>query len=218
MADPVKDPKETQSQISKIEGQEHSPVAKLPASVLDGRLHFGIEITVTASGKLSTIVIPDAGEVGNGAPIYITGPIGLQGENLKEFLKAKGVELPSALEGLIKNTTITCDAFYYSTKPVTFKKGDGSWKELKDRLKLSDADWNALLEKLKNVTEYKIEEGPLLMMFTIDFDGGLIQSLTGDEHIGKLFDVTRGSIRVLRCPQDRQDILKDYVKQLEASS
>ena len=199
-----------------------APAYDLPDRVFDGDLHYGIAITLTASGKQSTIMIPDASKISMGEPVYTTGRVGVHGEALIDFLKAKGVNLPKALSDLIGNTTISCDAFYYSTKPVTFKKDDDKCKELQKRLGLADTEWQ---EWLKNhaigsdkPNEFKIDEGPLLMMFSINFDKGLIGSLTHEEHLGDLFDITGGSVRVVRCPLEKIGTLKDYVKQLQQIS
>ena len=198
-----------------------APAYDLPDRVFDGELHYGVAITVTADGKQSTIMIPDASKISKGEPVYTTGRVGVHGEALMNFLKAKGVNLPGASSRLIGNTTISCDAFYYSTRPVTFKKDDDKYKELKTRLILPDKEWE---EWLKNheisgtSDEFKIDEGPLLMMFSINFDKGLIRSLTNEEHLGDLFDITGGSVRVVRCPLDKTGTLKDYVKQLQQIS
>lgn len=193
-------------------------VHELPDGVFDGEMHFGVAITVTADGKQSTIMIPDATKISKGAPVYTTGRVGIHGEHLTNFLEKKGAKLPKALSDLIGGCRISCDAFYYSTKPFTFKKDDGKFNELKNKLGLSGTDWNEWLNmylKSGSSDEYEIDEGPLLMMFSIDFDKGLIGSLTGDEHLGELFDVTGGSVRVLRCPSDKADTLKEYVKFLQ---
>jgi hypothetical protein len=193
----------------------------LPEGVCNGELHYGVAITVTADGKQSTIMIPDASKISKGEPVYTTGRVDVRGEALMKFLQTKGVSLPNALSRLIGNTTISCDAFYYSTRPVTFKKDDDKYKELKTKLILPDKEWE---EWLKNHAtsgksdEYTIDEGPLLMMFSIDFDKGLRGSLTGEEHLGELFDITGGSVRVVRCPGAKTGTLKDYVKQLQQIS
>jgi len=62
---------------------------------------------------------------------------------------------------------------------------------------------------------YTGKDGPLLMVFTLDFDagkehGGLIKELSGSEALGKLFDVTGVSLRVFRCSKEDFKRLKDY--------
>ena len=139
----------------------------------DGNIHTGIAVVVSSDGKPSTLMIPDLTKVTDGAPVYITKPVRIDGKNLKEFLKNKGVTLPAAVTNLIEDTKISCEAFYYSN-------------------------------------------GPLLMMFAIKFEKGLIESLTGDKDLGALFDIQGASVRVLRCPEKSFDVLKKYVAGLEA--
>lgn len=74
--------------------------------------------------------------------------------------------------GLIEDTTISCEAFYFTTN------------------------------------------GPLLMMFALRFNRGLIESLTNDPALGALFDVKGASVRILRCKPEAFDTLKDYVAAL----
>jgi hypothetical protein len=62
----------------------------------------------------------------------------------------------------------------------------------------------------------KAEAGPLLMMFTIQFQRGLIRSLTGDDALGNLFDIKGASIRVIKCNKESFETLKDYVAELTA--
>jgi hypothetical protein len=58
------------------------------------------------------------------------------------------------------------------------------------------------------------EKGPLLVMFAVQFEKGLINSLTGSEDLGKLFDIKGGSIRVLKCEQGDFDKLQKYAAEL----
>ena len=74
--------------------------------------------------------------------------------------------------GLIEDTTISCEAFYFTTN------------------------------------------GPLLMMFALRFNRGMIESLTNDPALGALFDVKGASVRILRCKPEAFDTLKDYVAAL----
>ncbi len=56
---------------------------------------------------------------------------------------------------------------------------------------------------------------PLLMMFSINFkDAGLIETLTGDKALGKLFDITGASVRIFRCPEPSFAVLEEYVRSL----
>lgn len=63
---------------------------------------------------------------------------------------------------------------------------------------------------------YWTQNGPLLMMFALKFDEGLIGTLTGDADLGKLFDIQGAAVRVLRCPQSSFDVLKKYAAGLSA--
>jgi hypothetical protein len=63
---------------------------------------------------------------------------------------------------------------------------------------------------------YFTSDGPLLMMFALTVQDGLIRSLTGDEALGKLFDVQGASVRIMRCPASSYSVLQDYVAELTA--
>ena len=219
-------------------GEDHSPIVTLPTSVFNSRFHVGAEVTITASGNPSVIVIPDITSA-DGFTMYITGPIILDGANLKKFLDQHHVTLPNSIADLTKNTKISCDAFYYSSIKKEYKSDDlAKLGELQKKMNFDDKEKDKFYEWLNehgnpepklpesasmttlpaDHTVYKIEEGPLLMMFTIEFKEGLITSLTHGSNIGDLFDITRGSVRIVRCPQDRQDVLKEYVKRLQEGS
>jgi len=158
----------------------------------DGTVHVGAAIMVTSDGNPSTLMIPDVTKIPTGAPVYITKPIRIDGKNLQAFLKEKEIQLPPAIggtpaipakdsqkavpakPGLIENTKISCEAFYFTTN------------------------------------------GPLLMMFQVMVQDGLIASLTGDDALGKLFDVQGASVRIIRCPKTSYSVLQDYVAELTA--
>ena len=104
----------------------------------------------------------------------------------------------------------------FITKPIRI---DG--KNLKAFLKNKGVD---LKESINNLIEdtqisceafYYTQNGPLLMMFALKFEEGLIASLTGDEDLGKLFDVKGAALRVIRCEEKNFDILKQYAAGLE---
>ena len=134
---------------------------------LDGKSHFGVAVTVSSGTGLSTLMIPDITGVSTGQPVFITKPISLVGKNLKDFFTAKGLTIPAPVLNLIEDTTISCEAFYYS----------------------------------KDV---------ILLMFALKFDAGLIKSLTGDEAIGKLFDVKGATLRMINCPKASFSVLQKY--------
>jgi hypothetical protein len=150
--------------------QEESTAVVLSGAekLLDGQTHTGVAVLVTSDGKPSTLMVPDITKVTDGAPVYITKPIRINGQNLKAFLAKKNVNLPEKVTKLIEDTMISCEAFYYSNN------------------------------------------GPLLMVFAIKFEEGLIGSLTGEPELGALFDIQGASVRVLRCPQNSFDVLKQY--------
>jgi hypothetical protein len=57
-----------------------------------------------------------------------------------------------------------------------------------------------------------------LIMFALTFDVGLIESLTGDAKLGKLFGVKGVAVRVIKCPKESFKVLKKYVAGLSAKS
>jgi hypothetical protein len=68
-----------------------------------------------------------------------------------------------------------------------------------------------------NAFYFTAKNGPLLMQFALQFDEGLIKSLTGDEDIGKLFDVEGVSVRVFRCSEAAFPNLQKYAAELTAA-
>jgi hypothetical protein len=111
--------------------------------------------------------------------VYITRPIRLEGENLKEFLTDKGILHKDETSGEVK-------------EPI------GKFLDI--------------------TTISSKEKGPLLMMFDLktqdDAGKGVIATLTGDEALGKLFDVTGISVRVLRCSAGSYQVLAKYAAEL----
>lgn len=154
--------------------QELSPVLSGAEKLLDGQTHTGIAVLVGSDGKPSTLMIPDVTNIEKGQPVYITKPIRINGEGLKNFLSEKGVSLPEAVTNLIEKTEISCEAFYYT------------------------------------------KDGPLLMMFALKLEAGLIETLTGDKDLGKLFDIRGASVRVFRCSKENESfsVLKNYCAEL----
>jgi hypothetical protein len=106
----------------------------------------------------------------------------------------------------------------YITKPVRI-----NGKNLKAFLANKKVD---LPEQVSNLIEdtqisceafyYSQAPGPLLMMFALKFEDGLIESLTGDADLGKLFDIQGASVRILRGSQTSADVLKKYAAGLSA--
>jgi hypothetical protein len=147
-------------------------------SLLGTETHVGIAVRVKSSGGPSVLMIPDVKGAKTGAhPVYITKPITLELDKLKNFLEKKGVDLPDPLGDLLKDSSVACNAFYYTAN-----------------------------------------NGPLLMMFTLQFNKGLISSLLGeqdgDNTISDLFDIEGVSARVFRCAKDKFPALQKYAAEL----
>jgi hypothetical protein len=119
MADPVKDETPASEEITLK--TEASPVLSGITEVfLDGKTHYGVAVNVTSGSGLSTLMIPDITGVSTGQPVYITRPIVLEGAKLKAFFTAKKIMIPETLGKLIEDTSISCDAFYYSKDVMLF--------------------------------------------------------------------------------------------------
>lgn len=103
----------------------------------------------------------------------------------------------------------------YITKPIRINgknlKGflENKKIDLPDRVK-------ALIDETKISCEafYYTKDGPLLMMFALKIEDGLIASVTDDEHLGKLFDIQGASVRVFRCPETSFPVLEKYCAEL----
>ena len=98
--------------------------------MLDGEKHFGIAVNMESGGKPSTLMIPDVTKVSEGAPVFITKPVVLELEKFKTFLQNKKIELPEPIAELLTDTSIGCNAFYFSNNgpqlmmfEISFKKG-----------------------------------------------------------------------------------------------
>lgn len=104
----------------------------------------------------------------------------------------------------------------YITKPIRIS-GEHLKKFLaKKGVDLPEAVSN-LIEDTKISCEafYYTKDGPMLLMFALKFEEGLIASLTGDKDLGDLFDVKGASVRLLRCEENAFDVLKQYAAMLE---
>ena len=175
--------------------------------LFDGSTHVGVAIEVAASGEIAYVMIPDATRIKEGKPIFITAPVQIKGENLSNFLKAKGVNIDdSALGRLLKASRIGCEAFYFATEK---EKLDTEEKVTA----YNEANPPSKGEQPKKIND-EVERGPLLMMFEVAVDNGLIGTLSGDDDLGKLFDINSVMLRVLRCPASKRSVLEDYVRTL----
>ncbi len=105
----------------------------------------------------------------------------------------------------------------YITKPIRIK-GENLKKFLANKgVTLPDAITN-LIEDTQISCEafYYSNNGPMLLMFALKFEEGLIASLTGDADLGALFDIKGASVRLLRCAESSFDVLKQYAAGLES--
>jgi hypothetical protein len=171
--------------------------------LFDGATHVGVAIEVAASGDVAYVMIPDATRIKEGSPIFITAPVQIEGKNLSNFLKAKGVQIDdNALGRLLKDVRIGCEAFYFSTE-----------KEKLDTEEKVNA-YNEANPGADKKKDDEVERGPLLMMFEVAVDNGLIGTLSGDPDLGSLFDINSVMLRVLRCPASKRSVLEDYVSAL----
>ena len=171
--------------------------------LFDGATHVGVAIEVAAGGDVAYVMIPDATRIKEGRPIFITAPVQIEGKNLSNFLKAKGVQLDdNALGRLLKDVRIGCEAFYFSTEKEKL--------DTEEKVK-ADNEANPGADKKK---DDEVERGPLLMMFEVAVDNGLIGTLSGDPDLGSLFDINSVMLRVLRCPASKRSVLEDYVSAL----
>ena len=170
-----------------------------PATLFDGQTHFGVAVAVKADGKESYLMIPDATNITKGQPVYITKPVTINGEHLVAYLNSKSVSLPTSpdIAKFLDTASISCDAFYFS-------------KNERDLTPEEVAGWEANHPGVTKPADNKVDEGALLMMFKLKFSEGLIGALTGDAHLGNLFDITGASLRVLRCRDSSKKILEEY--------
>ena len=56
------------------------------------KTHVGVAVQLVADGRKSYLMIPDIARVGKAAPVYITAPVRLNGEHLKDYLARQGRE------------------------------------------------------------------------------------------------------------------------------
>lgn len=104
----------------------------------------------------------------------------------------------------------------FITKPIRIN-GENLEAFLKEKKVVLPGEISDLIGKTQISCEafYYTKDGPLLLMFALVFKEGLIKTLTGDESLGKLFDVQGAALRILRCPENSFDILKQYAAGLE---
>jgi hypothetical protein len=109
------------------------------------------------------------------------------------------------------------DATCFITKPVRIKADKLAAYLEKKNITLPDEVKNLLTDTTISCEAfYSTKDGPFLMMFAIQFDKGLIATLTKDPDLGEMFDVKGGSVRVLRCPATSFDVLEKYAAELSS--
>lgn len=172
-----------------------------PKPLFDGNTHYGVAVAMVAGGKTSYLMIPDATNITKGQPVYITKPVTLEGKHLETYLNGKGVSMPKQVKDLLKTTSISCNAFYFSKNE----------RELKPE---EITGWATNNPGVTKPDDNKVDEGALLMMFEVDFKEGLMGALTGDPDLEKLFTISGASLRVLRCRDPSKKILEEYVELL----
>ena len=172
--------------------------------LINNERHVSVSIQVTsADGAASSLVISEIKNVSEKAPVFITRPVKLKLAKLNAFLKEQNVDLADypALDRLLENTSISCEAFYYTGKEgpllMIFELNFGAVKEAEKK------DGNAKEDPDDNNTADK------------DSKGGLIYSLSGSEELGELFDIASVSLRVFRCNKDYYSRLKAYCAALQ---
>jgi len=210
VAQPKPESNKTPAASNTNESKPEIPSGKVLAGaddLFDGGTHVGVAIEVAASGNVAYVMIPDALKIKEGKPIFITAPVEIEGKNLANFLKAKGVNIEdNALGRLLKGIRVGCEAFYFSTEKEKL--------DTDEKVKAyNDANPPPKGEEPKKLND-EVERGPLLMMFEVAVDKGLIGTLSGDADLGSLFDINSVMLRVLRCPASKRSVLEDYVRAL----
>ena len=104
----------------------------------------------------------------------------------------------------------------YIIKPIRINGANLKTFMANKGVTLPDSISNLIEDTKISCEAFYYSTGPMLMMFALKFETGLIASLTGDEDLGALFDIKGASVRVLKCPKDSYDVLKQYVAELEA--
>ncbi|MCC6967625.1 MAG: hypothetical protein IT391_15245 [Nitrospira sp.] len=164
----------------------HLPAVLAGAETLtNGQLRIGLELRVKSGSGMSALRVADVKGVTKGEPVYITKPIVLEGKNLKKFLVKKGI----------------------LTKVKPNDPEDMTVNEPYGKL-IEDAEVSC------DAFYFTTQDNPLLMMFQLKFEQGLIKSLVGDDDIAELFDVKGVSVRLLRCKKEDFHTLQAYAAQL----
>lgn len=167
------------------------------------------------------------------------------GEEVKESLPVPAVNVISGAESLLGSKTHVGIAVRVKSSggpsvlmipDVKEVKSGGSPVYITKPITLELAKLRAFLEKKEvtlpepldnllqdasvacNAFYYTAANGPLLMMFALQFNKGLIASLLGekdgDSAISDLFDIEGVAVRVFRCAEDKFPALQKYAAEL----
>jgi|SRR5215469_5651034 len=114
----------------------------------------------------------------------------------------------------------------YITKPVRIKganlktflanKGAVMPEKLQKLIEDTSISCEAFYFAGSTGADNKTTASILLMMFALQFQDGLITTLTGDADIGGLFDIQGASVRLFKCPEGSYKILQNYTAELLA--
>lgn len=161
--------------------------------------------------KNTDLVSPAASEVLSGVKKYADG-----NQHVGVAIMVSSDGNPSTL--MIPDVgKVAVGAPVYITRPIRI-----NGKNLKNFL---DTKKVTLPDEIKNLIEdtmisceafYYTKDGPLLMMFELKFQDGLIETLTKDADLGKLFDIQGASVRVFKCSKDAFTVLENYAAELSA--
>jgi hypothetical protein len=181
-------------------------LAAEPKTMLDGKLHVGFAVGLKTGDDPSALVVPDvAAAVDGTSPVYLTKPLTLNLDKILAYLSKKDGELAKdklekkypALAKFLESTTVAIDSFYY-------RNGKAAVTTPPDKV-------------AKAVARL------MLMQFELNFaaadatgKAGLIKSLTGDDDLSALFEVTSLSLRVLQCDEESEETLQAYIDALAA--
>ena len=98
----------------------------------NGTVKVGLQLDMSSGANKSSLMVPDVSKVkGGNAPVYITAPVVLEFAKLKTFLDKKlkvkdddGNDvspLPPELNRFMDATTLSLNAFYYSSDTMLAK-------------------------------------------------------------------------------------------------
>lgn len=180
-------------------------LASEPSTILDGNVHVGFAIGLTAGSKASALVVPDVTGVTTGtSPVFLAKPITLEFVKIKNYLANKAADAKTQLDTLekkpelkrfLESTSVSINSFYYKGAA----KAEDGIVLFQIALNFTKADADKDKDDKKTGST-----------------GGIIGALTGDKDLSELFDITGMSVRVLRCKGDENvKILQAYADSLK---